>query len=405
MKTLLRLPVIGSIVFSVAFAAAPASVSSPDVAKEKTHSLFMGVDVSVEKDKTYHRVRDVSGKSWVINVAGRPEFIPTERSSLNLKVEHALKLTEASATLDNLKTERAYTPANDPQSRSLSTQVQMAAFATEGAMAGERQLMQAQTDAAFREAAILNGSAPIGPPPDIDGITDKLMKAEDAAASELTRRQFHENIAREQAKAENYDAITIEFDVSSKKTLANPYLIVVAQFHDKREAPGTARNWIYAQSLDPIEATPRKVSLLRGGFPPGYELQKVEMHLYDRGREVATNVSPKRVPLTRDEAFQYLVVEHISAHKGETTPAMPAMAKLPTDLSTRLASGQGQKVYYVNVSKDGYVTDAYEDADYSKAVQDPFFASAVKQIWFKPALEKGKPVEAKTSVDLTQLRL
>jgi hypothetical protein len=405
MKTLLCLPVIGPIAFSTALAAASAPVSPPAAAKEKTHSLFMGVDVSVEKDKTYHPVRDVAGKSWVINVAGRPEFIPTQRSSLNLKVEHALKLTDASATLGNLKTERAYTPANDPQNRSLSAQVQMAAFATESVMASERQLIQAQTDTAFREAAINNGGTPIGPAPDIEGITDKMMKMEDLAAGELTSRRFHENIAQEQAKAESYDAIAIEFDVSAEKTLSNPYLIVVAEFGDKREAPGTARNWIYAQSLEPIDATPRKVSLLRGGFPPGYELRKVEVHLYNRGQEVATNVSPKRVSLTSDEAFQYLVVEHISGHKGATMPAMPAMARLPTDLATRLAAGQGQAVYYVKVSKDGYVIDAYEDADYAKAIEDPFFSGIVKRIWFKPALENGKPVAAKTSVDLTKLRL
>jgi hypothetical protein len=111
------------------------------------------------------------------------------------------------------------------------------------------------------------------------------------------------------------------------------------------------------------------------------------------------------VPLTRDEAFQYIVVEHVSGHKGATLPATPAMAQLPAELSSRLAAGQGQTVFYVKVSKDGYVTEAYEDADYTKPIEDPFFANVVKQIWFKPALQEGRPVAARIQVDVSKLRL
>ena len=209
----------------------------------------------------------------------------------------------------------------------------------------------------------------------------------------------------QQLRKEEFDAIKVEFDVSSEKPLPNPYVVVIAQFRPRESAPGTAQNWIYAQSLDPIEPTSKKVEVLRGGFPLGYTLDKVEVHLYDRGREVATNVSPKRVPLTRDEAFEYIVIEHIAGNKGATLPPSPVMVALPAELWTRLAAGQGQQVYYVIVSKDVLVNEAFEDAEYTQKIQDPFFADVVKNIWFKPALEKGKPVEAKTHVDVTKLRI
>jgi hypothetical protein len=404
MKTGHSVPLV-LLIAGVGLHAAPPT-KAPNVAPaagEKTHSLFMGIDVSVERDKTFYHVRDVSGSSWVINVHGRPEFVPTDRSSLNLKVDQSLKLTDASALLADLKAERAYMPGSDPRTQSLRKQVQSSAFFTEVAQTAERNLREAEFTAAYggdTDPHIRGGTML-----DVEKTIQAMANAQTAASGDFTNPLFHQEIAEEQLKQENYDAIAIDFDVSAAKPLPNPYLIVVVQFHEKKAKPGTARNWIYAQSLDPIDATPRKIRLLRGGFPPGYEFEKVDVHLYNRGQEVATNVSPKRVPLTRDEAFQYLVVEHISAHKGATTPATPAMARLPTDLATRLAAGQGQKVYYVNVSKDGYVTDAYEDADYAKAIEDPFFSGVVKQIWFKPALENGKPVAAKTSVDLTKLRL
>jgi hypothetical protein len=385
-------------------AAAPAKVPAVAPATgEKTHALFMGIDVSVEQDKTFYHVRDVSGSSWVINVHGRPEFIPANRGALNLKVDQSLKLTDASATLANLKTERTYSMANDPKTQSLREQVQTSAFFTEVAQAAEWQLRDMERSAAFMEGAEPRNR--LGPPRDVNAALDKMNEAQAMAMGDLTNPLFHQRVGDEQAKRENYDAIAIDFEVSSAKSLPNPYMIVVAEFHERNAKPGTARRWIYAQSLDPIDATPRKVSLLRGGFPPGYELEKVDVHLYDRGREVATNTSPKRVALTREEAFQYLVIEHIAGNKGATVPAVPAMARIPADFETRLAAGEGQKVYYVKISKEGHVTDAYQDSDYTQAIADPFFANMVKQVWFKPALEKGKPVESKTSVDLTKLRL
>ena len=74
-------------------------------------------------------------------------------------------------------------------------------------------------------------------------------------------------------------------------------------------------------------------------------------------------------------------------------------------MKARLGAGEGQQVYYVTVSKDGLVSEVFEDEAYSKEVADAFFAAAVKRIWFKPALENGKPVESKTPVDVTKLLL
>ncbi len=60
-------------------------------------------------------------------------------------------------------------------------------------------------------------------------------------------------------------------------------------------------------------------------------------------------------------------------------------------------------MYYLKVSKEGNVVAAYEDETYSREVKDPFFAKALKGIWFKPGLVSGKPVEATAKVDVTKL--
>lgn len=384
------------------YAAAPAKVQPQAPASgAKTHTLFMGVDVAVEHEKMFRRVREVSGSSWVVNVGGRPEFIPANKHALNLKIEQSLKLTEVTAKLDNLKSERTYTPGNDPRMEAMRAQLHLQAFATERQMVAERELQRAVDSDAwskFRDPRV----PPVGGGKSPEEAIAELAGAADFAQSQMTTQQFNQAIADEQLRKELFDAILVEFDISAPKPLANPYMIVVAQFREKGAPASTARNWIYAQMLDYVDETPRRVSVRRGGLPPGYELDKVNVHIYEQGREVATNMSPKRVELTREEAFQYIVIEHIGNNKGQTLPATPVMATLTPEVRTRLRDGQGQQVYYVLVSKEGLVTEAFEDEGYSKRIADPFFAEVVRRIWFKPALEKGKPVESKTSLDITK---
>mgnify|MGYP000937752490 CR=1 FL=1 len=369
----------------------------------KAHTLFMGVDLAIEHKNMFRRVREVSGSSWVVNVEGRPEFIPANKQALKIKVEQSLKLSEARATLGDLKTERTYAPGRDPGMEAMRTQLHLGAFTTERQMVAERELSRELNRASWATTLEDEDLVPrVGPPPDPVRALDDLETAADLAQSQMTTSQFNQAIADEQSKKELFDAILVEFDISAPKPLANPYMIVVAQFREKGAPASTARNWIYAQMLDYVDETPRRVSMRRGGLPPGYELDKVNVHVYDQGREVATNVSPKRVELTREEAFQYIVIEHIGNNKGQTLPAMPVMATLTPEVRTRLREGEGQQVYYVNVSKDGLVTDAFEDEGYSKRIADPFFAEVVRRVWFKPALKSGKPVEAKTSVDFTE---
>ncbi len=369
----------------------------------KAHTLFMGVDLAIEHKDTFRRVREVSGSSWVVNVEGRPEFIPANKHALKIKVEQSLKLTEARATLADLKTERTYAPGSDPRMEAMRTQLHLGAFTTERQMVAERELSREFNRAAWATTLEDERLVPrVGPPPDPVRAMDDLEVATDFAQSQFTTSQFNQAIADEQLKKELFDAISIEFEISAPKALPNAYMIVVAQFRENGAPPSTARNWIYAQMLDYVDETPRRVSIRRGGLPPGYELDKVNVHIYDQGREVATNVSPKRVELTREEAFQYIVIEHIGSNKGKTLPAMPVMATVTPELKQRLRDGEGQQVYYVKVSKDGFVTDVFVDDAYSKQVGDGFFVQAVKRIWFKPALENGKAVEAKTSVDVTK---
>jgi hypothetical protein len=182
-------------------------------------------------------------------------------------------------------------------------------------------------------------------------------------------------------------------------------MVMVTRFHERGAPEGSSRNLVFAKPLDPIGTKVTHVKIEQAGLPPGYELKGFELHLYDNGIEVATNVAPKREVLTSDQAFAYVKAKYIAAHKGETLAAQPAMVgKMPSDLTEELATGKYNDTVYVRVSKEGLADDTFADAACLKKIDDPYLKSVVDNIRFKPALAQGEPVEGVASLNLSHLR-
>jgi hypothetical protein len=202
---------------------------------------------------------------------------------------------------------------------------------------------------------------------------------------------------------DRYDAMDVSFEVSAERPLDHPYVVLIARYRDAKASAGAYRNWICAEALERIGSKPAKVRMLRGGLPVGFEMKDLQVHLYNGGQEVATNLSSKRVPLSRDDAFEYVKMDYLSSHPTATLPAVPAMGKLPADLPTRLAQGQFSEALYVKVSKDGQAADVYADEACSRRVDDPYLAAVLKDLRFEPALQNGKPVDGVAKLKLGQL--
>ena len=168
---------------------------------------------------------------------------------------------------------------------------------------------------------------------------------------------------------QGHDAMDVEFEISAVKPLYNPYVVTMTKFRTPMSKPGEIKTLVYAKSLDPIYTKATRVHFTEEGFPFEYEMVDFQLHIYDRGQEIATNLSSKRVELTRDEAFEYVKIEYVAAHRGETLPAVPAMGKLPAELPTRLAAGKYSEKFFARVSKDGLADEAYADEKCSKITE------------------------------------
>jgi hypothetical protein len=397
---------------SLALAAIPIGLQSagaPIAGAEtpKTHNLYMGADLSVERNGRLYPVFDVVGDALVINVEGKRTEVPLNGPPVAIKIQDTLRLGGREALVDGLKTERAYTPARDPGRRFLREAGAAGAagaevdLAVRGLRSAEGQLASANAMPMQAGAARDNAIAAA-----TDGLAragQTLDRSSMAMGSDFNSGAYYARQMEGELSQKLFDAIDITFRVSSSRPLDHPYIIAISQIHDKDAKPGEFRNWILAKSLDAIEAKPQKIHIFEGGLPPGYDIDWFHLHLYDHGVEMPTSVASKRVPLTLDEAFQFVLLEYLSAHKKDTLPPTPGVGLPPDDLRKRVAAGEFTRVYYVKVSQDGMANEVFVDESCTERLREPYVESAVKSTRFKPALKSGQPVDGVAAIKMGQL--
>jgi hypothetical protein len=406
----------------------------------KTHTLFMGADIAINLDKDIYKVQDVFGSNWVIDINGQQREISAKQAPVNLKITPNLKLTEKSATIVGFKRVQAYSFENDPnvrltrgmsQSASMNNDLlavaanataridtlgnkEFAQFAgADDQFSASAQMTTAQYAYSNMHSAGSNGragpnSSSVAPSTTTAnplGTGDIMLAAGATAAAAAANQTANGNEPVGQIASQGFDALDVDFDIRASKILHNPYVVTMTKFRALGAKPGMIQNLVYAESLHPIDEHVSHVHFSEKGFPMGYELVDFQLHIYDRGEEIATNVAADRVELTRDEAFEYVKMEYIGAHLKDTVPASPAMGKLPADLPLKLAQGMYRDAFYVKVTIDGRANEAYADPACTKRIDDPYLDSVVKRIRFKPALNNGKPVEGVTVVRLGQLEI
>ncbi len=405
----------------------------------KTHTLVMGADIAINLDRDSYKVRDVFGSNWVIDINGQQKEISAKQAPVNLKITPSLKLTETSATIVGFKRVQAYSFENDPSvrltrgmSQSASMNNDLLAVAANATARidslGNKEFAQfAASDDQFSASAQMttaqyaysNTHAPgdSGRGPLASTVAPSTTGANPLGVSDINLGNVVNAAAAARVQAQNgdepvgrvatagFDAIDVDFDIRAARQLHNPYVVTMAKFRPRGAKPGMIQNLVYAEALHPIDEHQTHIHFSETGFPFGFELVDFQLHLYNKGEEVATNVAADRVELTRDEAFEYVKMEYIGAHAKDTLPAAPAMGRLPADLPTKLAQGMYAAAFYTRVSADGLASEAYSDPSCTRKIDDPYLDAVVKRIRFKPALSNGKPVEGVATLRLGQLEI
>jgi hypothetical protein len=391
-----------------AWGALPAVPAAENPRPAKSHVLFMGADLAVEREKKYYRVADVVGSELKIRIGQKEFFVPTRQRQTGLKVDYGLKLTDAMAQIDGLQSGPAYTPGNDPRLK-----FDRESGAAGGAAAVQDlaygQMLSASLSAGFSSAAAANS-----PRPETEAAAAAAQTRLEDSMRQLDRTSqmrwdSQNNTGRsaeqmELALAEgNYDAMDVSFKVSAPVELDDPYMVVLFRFLERDAKPGQEGMLIHAKALDPIGRRPHYVRVVEGGLPMGFKFVDCQVHIYNHGQEVATNVSPKRVELTHDEARQYILIDYLGSNKGANLPAGVAPGTLPRARRAELSLDQLNRIFYVKVSPDGLMLGAFQDEACHDPLTDAGTLAALGDVFFKPALAQGKPAEGVARVRLGEI--
>ena len=384
--------------------------AAENVATPKTHVLYMGTDLSVQREGKLYRVEDVTGSTLMIRVGQEEVFVPTRNGPLGFQVTPGLKLSDASVTLAGLKSGPAYTWENDP-ARKVKEAADSALNLQYAADISATNLERDRHNVGVAQDVLAHSTSP----EDRANNAAALKRAEIAAvnservvtaiggASLSDMGNIGAGAAQAQAMEGKYDAMEVAFNISSPVELTNAFMVILYSFHDPAAKPGVDGMVIHVQALDAIDAKPRYVRVLKGGLPLGYSFVSCAVHIYSRGREVATNVSDKRVELTRDETRQYIVMEHIGGHKGATLAAAAVRGTLPRPRRESLSHDQLTRIIYVKVSPDGLPLGIFTNEACELQIDDSGTTAAVEATLFRPALQKGKAVEGVARVRLADL--
>jgi hypothetical protein len=375
------------------------------VPENKPYVLFMRTDVAVEQEKKLYPIKDVTGRMFIIAVKGKNVAVPMTGIPHRLEFQHALTLARASVSLTGLESGRAYTPGRDPKMKRQREAVLAEAVAGDNASLAEGKFIAAlnhnftaiNSDARAPDGSQIHGAADAAAALEASSLVQSAIAfqaqgmAENMQASDLASGAFARLAAESDMKQELFDAVEVHFELSSSFYLTKPYVVVMTRFHTRDDRPGVARNAVFAKALEPIGSKPEKIDLLHGGFPLGFEIEELQVHVYNDGQEVPTEIAQKRVPLTRDEAFEYLKIDYFRGHKHETVLASPAVGRpAPVDIE-RLGPKRLAATFYVKVDKDGRPLGTYIDEDCTQPA-DPMVAGFAGEIRFFPALDEGKPV-------------
>jgi hypothetical protein len=385
------------------FLVAPPVRSAEAPASTKAHVLFMGADLEVQRDKKYYRVEDVVGSELKIRVGSKEVLVPTRGRTTGLKVGHALKLAAASVKLDDLRSGPAYTTANDPARKAIAASGSAGGAAALQDLAQGQMVMMATAEAHAANLASIYANNPEAreeAQAAADRMRVDLREAELAAAaasqsvmysSQNSAAAHADRMQGERAEGD-HDAMEVSFKVSSPTELDDPHLLVLFRFQARDARPGDEGMVIHAQSLDPIGPKPRYVRVRQAGLPRGFKYLDCEVHIFNRGLEVATDASSKRLELTREEARQYVVIEHVGANKGATVPAAAVAGTLAPGRLKELTVDQLNRLCFAKVGADGALLGLYADEACTLQVEDAATLAIAGDVLFKPALVRGQPV-------------
>lgn len=375
------------VLLSLAPAALPV-FAAESAESPKDHALFVGGDLCIELDGAKREVIGATKEEVSVLVDGKRVALPLDKVA-NVQVVRSLKLSdlvaqiagaEATPTKLQSKAERAQWL----EQRFLLGSIQDQAASDYARAFNAQQTAANQVSAAGSSSSAYDGSAALAGPQAQRAYASASAAVDKAASTAATAGSV---VYRDESAV---DALEVSGQFSAPKAVRDAFVLLVTGVREKTKAD--VQYQVHVEPLGELGPKPRRVRFTQGGLPAGFVLESYALHVFAEGRELATNLSEKRVDLTADDALRYLTLCYITKHAKETRAAEPLRIAFPTDFRAQAQPDWLAKPVYLTVGADGVVQKAV--ADQTGAALDPYLGSIVARFRFMPALKEGKAVES-----------
>ena len=354
---------------------------------ERPYRLFVGIDLRVLHHREFVVVADFEHEQARLADPERTEVAVGQIGAI--RFDHTTKIGALALTISDIKTERTYSGGN-PRWEWMMAQSGVQGQVQDKLASMERDITRAGSLPTSGAITTPDGNTVVTTNPMADAINAYTSFA--TQSSKISDSSYYAEQAREEDAEAAFDAMVIEATLSAAAPIANAYAIGIARI---RTDEAGFSDVVFFNEIGDLGPAARVVKMRKDGLPPGFEVVDIDLHLYREGQELVSNRRSKQFALTREEALEFLSLDRLARHKGETIPAEPAWSMAPAELFAANDPKDFDVSFTVQVDEKGQIVDVVAPAGTA-----PGSVSLLEQLPFLPALRDGQPVSGTVAVNL-----
>lgn len=350
-------------------------------APAKDYRLFVGMDLMVLHQGEYAKINDYADYRARLAIAEGP--VVDVRLDNRSRFERTPRVGMNALQVQDLSTRRDYSITDKTAQNWSIQQATVQSTQTQTRLTGDlktRGSSTAQGQRVAQENTFYN--------PDT-GDDGSIEEAQNSEISLQLDTEFYGDDGKQ--SSDDRTALVIEAMVSSPVPVSDAYLVGVARV----VAHAQQKDLVLFGEAVRLDSEPRKVQLRKEALPLNMEVLEVDLHIYRAGHELLSNLSDKQFGLTRDEAHEYVSLDHMGMNRNASMVGFPAWMLAPAALLG--AQDPSAFDYPVKVSIDD--RGRLVSIDESIILPDPI-RTIVEEMIFVPALVDGQPIASDVSFNL-----
>lgn len=349
-----------------------------------TYRLFVGLDVEVGQDDNYERIEGYVNNRVHTN---RSKGLVSLRHFDDMRFTHKTKLSRSPLTIENVHTEQISGNVHAARD-AMRNQQALDAFRdqhVEALHSAIRSEGRTESPPVSAPLPILNGN----------GQSDLTLQGQLSNFESTSAQMTNDSNYADGIIGPNNDkstAMLITARIASPIHIDDAYIVGIVTISTD-ETP--EKQVTFFKRIGALDQKPRRIQITKKGLTGDFKVRDVKLHVYRNGQELVTNQSSKQYALTREQVHEYLTLERVSTHRGQSLDPEPAWSLAPAELFATTKADAFDYPLTVHVDAQGRVTGI----DPNRFVPEKV-VNLVMELPFYPGLYEGQAVASIALVNL-----